>query len=56
MPDDPRSLSDKGYLDALRRERESLIDQIRRSQETIERSQELIKQLDELLAKSGRQP
>jgi hypothetical protein len=37
---------------ALRRERDDLLDQIRRSQETIASSQQLIKRLDEVLAKA----
>ena len=45
---DPQS--DKTRLDAIRTQREFLIDQIRQSERTIERSRELIERLDELLA------
>jgi hypothetical protein len=38
-------------IGSLRRDRELLLDQIRRSQETITRSQQLVKRIDELLAK-----
>ena len=51
---DPQS--DKARLDAIRTQREFLIDQIRQSERTIERSRELIKRLDELLAKDGLKP
>jgi hypothetical protein len=54
VPDNPESKED--YLDGVRRERANLIEQIRRSQQTIEHSQELIKRLDELLARSERKP
>jgi hypothetical protein len=45
---DPQS--DKTRFDAIRTQREFLIDQIRQSERTIERSRELIERLDELLA------
>jgi hypothetical protein len=51
---DPQS--DKTRLDAIRTQREFLIDQSRQSERTIERSRELIKRLDELLAKDGLKP
>jgi hypothetical protein len=38
---------------AIRRDRESLIEQIKLSQETIERSHALLKRIDEILAKAG---
>jgi hypothetical protein len=47
---------DADFLDAIRRERDNLVEQIRLSRETIERSLELIKRIDEMLAKSGRKP
>ena len=45
---------DGEFLDAIRRERDALIEQIRRSRDTIERSVELINRMDELLAQSER--
>jgi adenine-specific DNA methylase len=39
-------------IGALRREREDLLEQIRKSQATIAASQQLIKRLDEVLAKA----
>jgi hypothetical protein len=41
----------KEHLASLERGRESLLDQIRQSEETIERSMELIRQVDEPLAR-----
>jgi hypothetical protein len=41
---------------AIRRDRESLIEQIKLSQETIERSHALLKRIDEILAKAGEKP
>ncbi len=43
----------KEQIEALRRERNQLAEQIRSSQETIARSQELLKSMDEMLAKAG---
>jgi hypothetical protein len=43
-------------IESLRRERDQLAEQIRRSQETITRSQELLKRMDEMLAKAARIP
>jgi len=43
-------------LDALHRGQAELIEQIRRSQETVERSQELLRRIDDLLAKSPLKP
>ncbi len=40
-------------LAAVRRQRDELMDQVRRSQETIARSQEIIRRLDAVLAQSG---
>ena len=40
-------------IEALRRERDQLAEQIRSSQETIARSQELLKAIDVALAKAG---
>lgn len=57
MPDDLKT--DHDCVEAIRRERAALIEQIRLSQETIARfarSQELIMRLDELLAKAGQKP
>jgi hypothetical protein len=48
--------SDWEYLETIRRERETLLLQIKDSQATIARSQELIRRLDELLAKAERKP
>jgi len=47
---------DEKFLATIRRERELLVDQIRKSEETIEQSKQLIKKLDELLARSGLKP
>lgn len=44
----------KKDLDAIRRGRELLLQQIRESQETIVRSQELLRRIEELLAKTAR--
>jgi hypoxanthine phosphoribosyltransferase len=44
---------DERILATIRRERALLVDQIRKSEQTIEQSKELIKKLDELLARSG---
>jgi hypothetical protein len=46
-------LSDRDRMDAIRRQRELLIDQIRASERKIEESRELLKRLDELLANNG---
>ena len=43
----------KRQLDELKRERAELIEQLRKSQQTIERSHALLKRIDELLAKAG---
>src|SRR5215471_9703768 len=43
-------------LAALHRGQAELIEQIRRSQETVERSQELLRRIDDLLAKSPLKP
>jgi hypothetical protein len=43
--------SEMARLDALKRERDYLVEQIRQSERTIERSRQLLKQLDELLAR-----
>jgi hypothetical protein len=48
--------ADQNFLDAIRRERAGLLEQIRRSQESIARSVELIRRTDELLAKSQQKP
>jgi hypothetical protein len=48
--------SQRARLDAIRNEREYLIDQIRLSERTIEHSRKLLKQLDTLLAKVGKTP
>jgi hypothetical protein len=48
--------SERAGLDAIRNEREYLIDQIRLSERTIEHSRKLLKQLDALLAKAGETP
>jgi len=45
------SLSEKDHLAALRAEREATIEQIRKSEQTVERTRELIKRIDELLAR-----
>ncbi len=37
-------------IEAIRQQRDKLIDQVRRSQETIAKSQELVKQFDAILA------
>jgi hypothetical protein len=39
-------------IESLRRDRELLLEQIRRSRETIARSEELLKRIDEVLARS----
>ena len=44
-------LMDKS-IDALRRDREILLDRIRRSQETIARSEDLLRRIDEMLARA----
>ena len=49
MPDQ-ETLTEEN-IGSLRQDRELLLDQIRRSQETIARSQQLVKRIDELLAK-----
>ncbi len=46
--------SDREFFDAMRRERDRLIQQIRASQETIERSLQLVEQMDEFLGQSKR--
>jgi hypothetical protein len=46
----------KAYLVSLERGRERLMDQIRRSEETMYRSKERIREIDELLAQSGLRP
>jgi hypothetical protein len=43
----------KEQIEALRRERNQLAEQIQSSQETIARSQELLRTLDEALAKAA---
>jgi hypothetical protein len=52
----PDFQSDWEYLEAIRRERGVLLQQIKDSQATIARSQELIRRLDELLAKAEPKP
>jgi hypothetical protein len=42
----------KKNIESLRRDRELLLEQIRRSQETIARSEQLLKRIDEVLARS----
>jgi uncharacterized coiled-coil DUF342 family protein len=37
-------------IEAIRRQRDQLVDQVRKSQETIARSEELIRQFDAILA------
>ena len=54
MRDDTQSFRE--HLDAMRRERGWLMQQIKESQATIARSQELIRRVDELLAKAERKP
>lgn len=44
--------SDKARLDAIRAQREQLINRIWRSEHAIERDRKLIAQLDDLIAKS----
>jgi hypothetical protein len=48
--------SAKAQIAAIRRDRASLIEQIRQSQETIERSRALLRRIDEILAKAGEKP
>jgi hypothetical protein len=54
MTDEPEQIArqSQDLIGALRRERDDLLDQIRKSQETIASSQQLIKRLDEVLAKA----
>jgi hypothetical protein len=47
---------DEKFLATIRRERALLVDQIRKSEQTIEQSKQLIQKLDELLARSGLKP
>jgi len=54
MRDDTQSFRE--HLDAMRRERGWLMQQINESQAAIARSQELIPRVDELLAKAERKP
>jgi hypothetical protein len=53
---DPIILNAKNQVEAIRRDREELIRQVRQSQETIERSQALIVRIDALLAKIDPEP
>jgi vacuolar-type H+-ATPase subunit I/STV1 len=55
MPDD-LARSAKEEIEAVRRNRERLAQQIRKSQETIARSQELLRRIDDMLAKAGQKP
>jgi len=43
----------KGHLEAMRRDRVHLVEQIRQSQDAIARSQELIRRIDATLTKAG---
>jgi chromosome segregation ATPase len=52
MSDEPVQRA-REQIEALRRERDQLAEQIRSSQETIARSQELLKAIDVALAKAG---
>jgi hypothetical protein len=45
--------AEQARLEALKRDREYLVEQIRQSEQTIERSRQLLKQLDELLARGA---
>jgi hypothetical protein len=54
MRDDTQSFRE--HLDAIRRERGWLMQQIKEGQATIARSQELIRRVDELLAGAQRKP
>ena len=46
-------LDSRAQIAAIKRNRATLLDQIRESQETIQRSRELLRRIDELLAKSS---
>jgi ATP-dependent exoDNAse (exonuclease V) alpha subunit len=54
MADDTEQVvqQSQDLIGALRRERDDLLDQIRKSQETIATSQRLVKRLDEILAEA----
>jgi uncharacterized coiled-coil DUF342 family protein len=45
-----RSTMTREEIEAIRRQRDQLVDQVRKSQETIARSEELIRQFDAILA------
>jgi len=51
--DDKLVLDSRAQIAAIKRNRATLLDQIRESQETIQRSRELLRRIDELLAKSS---
>jgi hypothetical protein len=54
MADDTEQVvqQSQDLIGALRRQRDDLLDQIRKSQETIASSQRLVKRLDEILAEA----
>ena len=54
MPEDTEAA--RRYVEAIRRERDLLVEQVARSQATIARSQELLKKMDEILAKAQQKP
>jgi chromosome segregation ATPase len=60
MPVDPESeaelLRSRELIEAARREREQLLEQIQESEKTIAKSRELIGRIDEMLARLGSRP
>jgi hypothetical protein len=48
IPDD----KDRLFVEAVKRSRESLVDHIRRSQQSMVKSKRLLRQMDEIIAKS----
>jgi hypothetical protein len=58
MPVDPESeaelLRSRELIEAARREREQLLEQIQESEKTIAKSRELIGRIDEMLARLGK--